>query len=47
MIHTSLVDEVIKVLIDQQISFEHVEITNESLLNRVFKAVEEERHETV
>ncbi|MFC6293148.1 ABC transporter ATP-binding protein [Macrococcus epidermidis] len=47
VIHTSLVDEVIKVLIDQQISFEHVEITNESLLDRVFKAVEEERHETV
>lgn len=47
VIHTSLVDEAIKVLIDQQISFEHVEITNESLLDRVFKVVEEEHHETI
>lgn len=47
VIHTSRVDEAIKVLIDQQISFEHVEITNESLLDRVFKVVEEEHHETI
>lgn len=47
VINTSQIDEVIKVLIDEQINFEHVEITNESLLDRVFKVVEEERHETV
>lgn len=47
MIHTSQIDDVIKVLINNSISFEHVEITNESLLDRVFKVVEEERHETV
>ncbi|WP_414053064.1 ABC transporter ATP-binding protein [Macrococcus animalis] len=47
VIHTSKVDAVIKVLMHYHISFEHVEITNESLLDRVFKVVEEERHETV
>lgn len=47
VINTSQIDEVIKVLIDEQINFEHVEITNESLLDRVFKVVEEDRHETV
>lgn len=47
MIHTSQIDEVINIVINNHISFEHVEITNESLLDRVFKVVEEERHETV
>lgn len=47
VINTSQIDEVIKVLIDEQINFEHVEITNESLLDRVFKVVEEDRYETV
>ncbi|TDM49212.1 ABC transporter ATP-binding protein [Macrococcoides goetzii] len=47
MIHTSQIDEVIKILINSSISFEHVEITNESLLDRVFKVVEEEHHETI
>lgn len=47
MIHTSQIDEVIKILINSSISFEHAEITNESLLDRVFKVVEEEHHETI
>ena len=47
IIHTAKVDAVVQVLLNHHISFEHVEITNESLLDRVFKVVEEERHETV
>ncbi|MCU7557716.1 ABC transporter ATP-binding protein [Macrococcus capreoli] len=47
MIHTANIDVVVELLMKHQISFEHVEITNESLLDRVFKVVEEDQHETV
>ncbi|WP_165981108.1 ABC transporter ATP-binding protein [Macrococcus lamae] len=46
-IETLHIDQLINVLQHHQVSLQNIEISNESLLDSIFKAVEEDSHETV
>lgn len=47
MIETEHIDQLMALLMARQVSFQNVEISNVSLLDSVFKVVEDDQHETV